>query len=204
LKEAIELCRDMQGKLTYVEDPCSAENGFSGREIMSEFKMATGMATATNMIATNWRQLHHSIVAKSVDIVLADPHFWTMAGSVRCSQLLNDCGMTWGSHSNNHFDISLAMFAHTSAACPGNITAMDTHWIWQDGQELCSDAMKILDGVLRIPDLPGLGINIDIDRLTEANKLYNQLDEHDRNDAEAMQFLNPGWTFDAKRPCLVR
>ncbi len=204
LGEAIRLCQGMQGLLTYAEDPCSAEAGFSGREVMSEFRMATGLPVATNMIATDWRQLHHAVVAKSVDIVLADPHFWTMDGSVRCGQLLHDWGMTWGCHSNSHFDISLAIFAHTAAACPGSITAMDTHWIWQDGQDLCSDALKIRDGVIRIPDAPGLGISLDMDRLEAAHARCLTLDSQDRNDAAGMQCLIPGWTFDSKRPCLVR
>ena len=74
------------------------------------------------------------IQLKAVDIPLADPHFWTMQGSVRVAQLCRDWGgLTWGSHSNNHFDISLAMFTHVAAAAPGKITAIDTHWIWQDG-----------------------------------------------------------------------
>lgn len=204
LQEAIRLCRGMHGVLTYAEDPCGAEGGFSGREIMAEFKTATGLQTATNMIATDWRQLHHAIVAKSVDIILADPHFWTMSGSVRCGQVLNDWGLTWGSHSNNHFDISLAIFAHTAAACPGEITAMDTHWIWQDGQDLCPDAMKIEDGKIRVTDKPGLGITVDMDRLLAAHERYLKLDSYDRDDGIAMQYLIPGWTFDAKKPSLVR
>ena len=52
----------------------------------------------------------------------------------RVAQMCREWGLTWGSHSNNHFDISLAMFTHVAAAAPGKITAIDTHWIWQDGQ----------------------------------------------------------------------
>jgi len=183
LAEAVRYCKGMQAILTYVEDPCCGEMGYSGREIVSEFKMATGIPVATNMIATDWRQLHHAIVSKATDIVLADPNFWLMSGSVRCGQLLNDWGMTWGCHSNNHYDITLAIYAHTAAACPGNITAMDTHWIWQDGQDLCHDAMKIKNGVIKILDAPGLGINIDLDRVWKANALYNKMTTHDRDDA---------------------
>ena len=204
LEEAIALCKGMQGILTYVEDPCGAEGGFSSREIMSEFKMATGLPIATNMIATNWRQLRHAVDSKAVDIVLADPHFWTMSGSVRCGQLLNDFGMTWGCHSNNHFDISLAIFAQTAAACPGEITAIDTHWIWQDGQDLCDNAYKIADGKIKLPDLPGLGLEINMDKVWKANELYNKLDYHDRDDAVSMQYLIPNWKFDHKKPCMVR
>ena len=204
LEEAVNLCMGVKDVLTYAEDPCGPESGYSSREIMSEFKMLTGIPVATNMIATDWRQLHHAVVSKAVDIVLADPHFWLMSGSVRCGQILNDWNMTWGCHSNNHFDISLAVFAQTAAACPGNITAMDTHWIWQDGQDLCDDAMKIRDGKIRIPGKPGLGININMDRVMKAHELYNKMDNHDRDDAAAMQRLIPGWKFDPKKPCLVR
>ncbi|WP_312341761.1 enolase C-terminal domain-like protein, partial [Stutzerimonas nitrititolerans] len=110
LAETIELGRDLHGVLAYAEDPCGAENGYSGREVMAEFRRATGLPTATNMIATDWRQMGHAIALQSVDIPLADPHFWTMSGSVRVAQMCHDWGLTWGSHSNNHFDISLAMF----------------------------------------------------------------------------------------------
>ena len=140
LAEAVRLCRDKHDVLAYAEDPCGAENGYSGREVMAEFRRATGLPTATNMIATDWRQMGHAIQLQSVDIPLADPHFWTMQGSVRVAQMCNDWGLTWGSHSNNHFDISLAMFTHVAAAAPGKITAIDTHWIWQDGQRLTQRA----------------------------------------------------------------
>jgi glucarate dehydratase len=127
-----------------------------------------------------------------------------MNGSVRIAQVLNDWGLTWGSHSNNHFDISLAIFAHCAAAAPGNITPMDTHWIWQDGQDLCTNAMKIVDGKIKIPRKPGLGIDIDMDKVMKANELYNKMENHDRDDSMAMQHIIPGWKFDSKKPALVR
>ncbi len=204
LQDAIRLCLQMKQDLSYVEDPCGPEAGYSSREIMSEFRMATGIPVATNMIATNWRQLHHAVVGRAVDIVLADPHFWTMNGSVRVSQLLDEWGMTWGCHSNNHFDISLAIFAQTAAACSGQITAMDTHWIWQDGQNLTRDGMQIQNGRITIPDRPGLGVQVDMQAVLAANQLYNRLDTHERDDAAGMQFLIPGWKFDSRRPCMVR
>jgi glucarate dehydratase len=204
LQEAIRVCRDKHGILAYAEDPCGAENGFSGREVMAEFRRATGLPTATNMIATDWRQMAHSIQLQSVDIPLADPHFWTMQGSVRVAQMCQMFGLTWGSHSNNHFDISLAMFTHVGAAAPGKVTAIDTHWIWQDGQRLTKNPLKIEGGMIRIPSKPGLGIEIDLDELDKAHLAYKNMGLGARDDAAAMQFLVPGWTFDNKRPCLVR
>ncbi|MDQ6595032.1 glucarate dehydratase [Bacillus salipaludis] len=204
LQDAIRLCRDQHHVLAYAEDPCGAENGFSGREIMTEFRRATGLPTATNMIATDWRQMGHSIQLQSVDIPLADPHFWTMQGSVRVAQMCHEWGLTWGSHSNNHFDISLAMFTHVAAAAPGRITAIDTHWIWQDGQRLTKEPFKIVGGMVDVPAKPGLGVEIDMERIEKAHQLYQQKGLGSRDDAIGMQYLVPNWTFDPKKPCLVR
>ncbi|KAF1054778.1 MAG: Glucarate dehydratase [Burkholderia gladioli] len=205
LAEAVRLCRDMHGVLAYAEDPCGAENGYSGREVMAEFRRATGLPTATNMIATDWRQMGHAIQLQLVvDIPLADPHFWTMQGSVRVAQMCNDWGLTWGSHSNNHFDVSLAMFTHVAAAAPGKITAIDTHWIWQDGQFLTQGPLQIVGGKVKVPAKPGLDIELDMDALERANALYEQHGLGARDDGIAMQYLIPNWKFDNKRPCLVR
>ncbi|MBV8667108.1 MAG: glucarate dehydratase [Burkholderiaceae bacterium] len=204
LAEAVRLCRDKHGILAYAEDPCGAEGGYSGREVMAEFRRATGLLTATNMIATDWRQVAHAIQLQSVDIPLADPHFWTMQGSVRVAQLCEMFGLTWGSHSNNHFDISLAMFTQVGAAAPGKVTALDTHWIWQDGQRLTKQPPKIADGMVRVPEQPGLGLEIDMAQVELAHQAYKNMGLGARDDATAMQFLIPGWKFDNKRPCLVR
>jgi glucarate dehydratase len=203
LEEAIALCRGKQQVLAYAEDPCGEEHGFSGREIMAEFRRATGLPTATNMIATDWRQLKHAVQLHAIDIPLADPHFWTMQGSVRVAQFCRDWGLTWGSHSNNHFDISLAMFTHVAAAAPGNVTAIDTHWIWQDGQRLTKDPLQIVKGEIELPQRSGLGIELDMERVEAAHEVYRKLGLGRRDDQAAMQYLVPGWTFHPKRPCLV-
>src|SRR3954471_7427807 len=204
LRDAIRLLRDLHGVLAYAEDPCGAEGGFSGREVMAEFRRATGLPTATNMVATDWRQMAHSIALQSVDIPLADPHFWTMQGAVRVAQMCRDFGLTWGSHSNNHFDVSLAMFTHAGAAAPVRVTAIDTHWIWQDGQRLTKEPLQIEDGYIEVPKKPGLGIELDMDAVEAAHELYKQHGLGARDDALAMQYLLPGWKFDPKRPALVR
>ena len=204
LKDAIRLMRDMRGVVAYAEDPCGAEDGFSGREVMAEFRRATGLPTATNMVATDWRQLTHSLSLQSVDIPLADPHFWTMAGSVRVAQTCRDWGLTWGSHSNNHFDVSLAMFTHVAAAAPGKVTAIDSHWIWQDGQRLTKEPLQIVGGLVQVPKKPGLGVELDMIEVQKAHLLYKQHGLGSRDDAMAMQYLIPGWAFNPKRPALDR
>ena len=204
LREAVRVCRDKRPVLAYAEDPCGAEDGYSGREVMAEFRRATGLPTATNMVATDFRQLSHALQLQAVDIPLADPHFWTMQGSVRVAQICAMHGLTWGSHSNNHFDISLAMFTHVGAAAPGRVTAIDTHWIWQDGQRLTREPLRIEGGKVRVPAKPGLGIELDPEELQKAHQAYLSMGLGARDDAAAMQFLVPGWTFDHKRPCMLR
>ena len=204
LEEAVELCTGLHEVLAYAEDPCGAEQGFSGREILAEFRNATRLPTATNMIATDWREMGHAIQLRSVDIPLADPHFWTLQGSVRVAMMCRDWGLTWGSHSNNHFDISLAMFTQVAAAAPGKITAIDTHWIWQDGQFLTKNPYRIVDGKIALTGRPGLGIKIDFDALEKANKLYQEKGLGGRDDSIAMQYLIPDWKFNNKQPCMVR
>jgi glucarate dehydratase len=205
LQEAIKLGKQLNGVLAYAEDPCGAEQGFSGREVMAEFRRATGLPTATNMIATDWRQMGHSIQLHSVDIPLADPHFWTMQGSIRVAQMCHEWGLTWGSHSNNHFDISLAMFTQVAAAAPGKITALDTHWIWQEGTErLTKEPLQIKGGMVKVPERPGLGVEVDLDQVMKAHELYKNMGLNARDDSVGMQFLIPGWTFNNKRPCMVR
>jgi glucarate dehydratase len=204
LKDAIRVLRDMKGVLAYAEDPCGAEDGYSGREVMAEFRRATGLPTATNMVATDWRQFSHALALQSVDIPLADPHFWTMAGSVRVAQTCRDWGLTWGSHSNNHFDVSLAMVVHTGAAAPGRVTAIDTHWIWQDGQRLTKEPLRIKGGMVQVPKAPGLGIELDMGEVEKAHALYKQHGLGSRDDVTAMRYLLPGWAFDPKRPAFDR
>jgi glucarate dehydratase len=205
LREAVEIADSLRDVVAYAEDPCGAEDGFSGREIMAEFRRATGLPTATNMIATDWRQLNHSLALHSVDIPLADPHFWTMQGSVRVSQICADHGLVWGSHSNNHFDVSLAMFTHVGAAAVGAYTPLDTHWIWQEGiDRLTKEPLQIVGGEVAVPNEPGLGIELDLDQVEAAHQLYLEKGLGGRDDAAGMQYLIPGWTFDNKSPCLVR
>jgi glucarate dehydratase len=204
LQDAVRLCRDQHNVLAYAEDPCGAEGVFSGREVMAEFRRATGLRTATNMVATDWREMVHSLALQSVDIPLADPHFWTMQGSVRVAQQCQHWGLTWGSHSNNHFDVSLAMFTHVAAAAPGRVTAIDTHWIWQDGQRLTKNPLQIVGGEITVPTAPGLGLELDRAEIEKAHQLYLQHGLGARNDAVAMQYLIAGWSFNPKAPCMVR
>ncbi|MCH4010961.1 MAG: glucarate dehydratase [Furfurilactobacillus sp.] len=205
LKDALHYADELKQDLHYIEDPCGAEDGFSGREILAEFQQLTHMPVATNMVDTDWRQMSHALALNSISIPLADPHFWTMEGAVRVAQLCDEFNLNWGIHSNNHFDISLAMIANTAAAAPGNVYDVDTHWIWQDGQYLTKNPYQIKNGQLTVPRKnEGLGVEIDMEAVKKAHQLYVDNNLGARDDAITMQYLIPGWKFDPKRPAMVR
>ena len=96
------------------------------------------------------------------------------------------------------------MFTHVGAAAPGAVTAMDTHWIWQEGQRLTHEPLQIKGGKVTVPQKAGLGIEIDPVQLEAAHQLYLKLPTGSRNDALAMQHLIPDWRFNPKKACLVR
>ena len=95
------------------------------------------------------------------------------------------------------------MFTHCGAAAPGNITAIDTHWIWQDGQRLTTGPLQIIDGEIAGADRPGLGVEIDMAAVEKAHELYRAWAGRARR-RRRHAVPDPGWTFDPKRPCLVR
>jgi glucarate dehydratase len=203
LTDAVNWLTPLKPILTYAEDPCGAESGRSGCEVLAEFRKATGIPTATNMVATDFPGLVEAIRLEAVDVPLADCHFWTMRGAVRVSELCQLWGLTWGSHSNNHFDVSLAMMTHVAAAARGRVTPIDTHWIWQVGQRLTKEPLEIHDGQIKVPNSPGLGIELDWTQLEQAHDLYKRRGTGKRDDSIAMQFLRPDWKFDPKRPCMA-
>jgi glucarate dehydratase len=96
------------------------------------------------------------------------------------------------------------MFTHVGAAAPGKVTAIDTHWIWQDGQRLTKEPLQIQGGLVQVPKAPGLGVELDMVEVEKAHQLYLKHGLGSRDDAIAMQYLIPGWTFDPKRPALDR
>jgi glucarate dehydratase len=191
-----------KSRLLYAEDPCGAEAGWSSCEALAEFRAATGIRTATNMAAVDFCGLTEAIRLQAVDVPLADCHFWTMRGAIAVSQWCAQWGLTWGSHSNNHFDVSLAMMTHVAAAAAGDVTPIDTHWIWQVGQRLTRNPLEICGGRIAVPQAPGLGVEMDMERVEAGHRLYKECGLAGRDDAAAMQFLCPGWKFDPKRPCL--
>jgi glucarate dehydratase len=96
------------------------------------------------------------------------------------------------------------MVSQVAAAAEGTITAIDTHWIWQEGQHLTHNPPVIADGAIKLEKSVGLGVEINRAAVEDAHKLYKKVGQSDRDDSLAMQGLIQDWIFDPKRPCMVR
>ena len=193
LHEAIELCRGQKDILAYAEDPCGAEGGFSGREVMAEFRAATEIRPQTNMVATDHgnrntpsrsRRTSHSPIRTSDD-----------GRSVAVSELASArayVGPAFQQPLTSRSRCARAPRLRSATSRPS------THWIWQDGAHL-TRAPDDYERRHRRADDARLGVELDTARVEAAHRLYQEHGLGARDDADAMQFLSAGWTFDPKR-----
>ncbi|MDE2857967.1 MAG: glucarate dehydratase [Chloroflexota bacterium] len=191
---AIAAGRQLEGVLEYYEDPVR------GQENMSAVAKALGIPLATNMCATSFDDLPGSVEHNSEAIILSDHHFW---GGFRASlDLARFCrvfGRGLSMHSNSHLGISLAAMTHLAAASPNLSYDCDTHYPWQDGHDLLVEPLPFDEGAVAAPSSPGLGIEVDRDRLATLHQQYLACGLTERDDEVEMQKIEPGWRFQATR-----
>jgi len=200
---AIEALRPQRHNLAYVIDPCAAEQGYSDREILAEFRRATSILTASNLCAGNWRQMAQAHRLGSLDIPMLELHRWGMQAAVRAAHICHEWGLNWGLQETTHFDISLAMLVQTAAASPSATIALGTHWIHQEGIErLTHEPLQIEDGAIRVPEKGGLGVEPDMEQIRKAHDLHKRMGSKIAHQGGVMQFLVSGWSYDPKRPSL--
>lgn len=190
LETAIRMAELMGDDLQYYEDPCP------GLEGMAELHRRTGIPLATNMVVTDFDEFRRSVALNSVQIVLADHHYW---GGLRDTQILSRMCETFGlgvsMHSNSHLGISLMAMTHVAAAVPNLSYACDTHYPWQEEDEevIKGGKLKIRNGCVAITDAPGLGVELDYDQLAKLHEQFNRIDIRSRDDVRQMQKYRPDW-----------
>lgn len=181
--------------LEYYEDPTR------GMEGMAEVRRGTGLPTATNMCVTSFSDLPRAVRLEPVAYVLADHHFWGgLAATVRLSAFCRDFGIGVSMHSNTHLGISLAAMVHVAAAMPHLTAACDTHFPWQAGHDLITAPWAFRGGRLRVPEAPGLGVDLDRQRLAAMHADWEACGIRRRDDATEMrrhisdwEYRNPRW-----------
>lgn len=185
---SLKVADKLRGSLEYYEDPTPTLEG------MAELHKATGMPLASNMVVTNWAELKRSIELNSVQILLSDHHFW---GGLRATQALAQTCQTFGlglsMHSNSHLGISLMAMTHLAASVQHLSYACDTHYPWQSDEVLVGGKVPIVGGCVHLTKQPGLGVELDQDKLAELHEAFKVCRIRTRNDVAQMQRYRPEW-----------
>jgi glucarate dehydratase len=191
---AIQWGKKLEGVLEYYEDPVR------GQENMGKVAKAINIPLATNMCTTSFADLPGCIQCQSEHIILSDHHYW---GGFRTSlELARFCatfnrGLSM--HSNSHLGISLAAMVHLAAATPNLTYDCDTHYPWQDGVDVVVNPLPFEEGAVIVPQSPGLGVEVDRERLAKLHQQYIDCGLTERNDEIEMQKVEPGWQFQHMR-----
>jgi glucarate dehydratase len=176
--------------LEYYEDPVV------GQEAMGRVRKATGLKMSTNMCVTQLEHIPNAVRYEPVDVVLADHHGW--GGFASCQALgmmARHLGWTLSQHSNNHAGISMAAMIHLAALIPELTMASDTHYPWlvDDADIIVGGKLPMTGGRMKIPAAPGVGVELDRDKLARAHEIYQKCGMRDRDDATTMRMVEPGW-----------
>ncbi|MFJ9520821.1 glucarate dehydratase family protein [Kitasatospora sp. NPDC101801] len=193
VQTSLRVAAETEGLLEYLEDPTPGIPG------MAEVARGAAMPLATNMCVVSPADLPEGFGQRAVGVVLADHHYW--GGLRRSAELAATC-RTWGvgvsMHSNSHLGISLAAMTHLGAALPELTYAADTHTPWQYGEDVLAEPLRIVDGAVRVPDTPGLGVRLDPDALARLHENYLRCGIRERDDTAYLRSIDPG--FEKRRP----
>jgi glucarate dehydratase len=180
----------------YLEDPTASIDGMAEvrRRLLAE-SIATPLAS--NVAVTSFADIPPSVSAGAVQIILCDPHYW---GGVQQVQHLGKICRTFGlglsMHSNTHLGISLMAMAHAAAATPHLSFACDTHYPWQSQRDeiVAGGRIRFENGSVRVPDRPGLGVELDYDQLARGRERYAKCAYRKRDDAAEMRkYVDRNW-----------
>lgn len=188
---ALKMAQRFEGiPLEYYEDPVR------GQEAMAEVRRRTGLTMSTNMCVTRFEHVPQAMKLEPVDVVLGDHHGWGgMAAFQELGRLCGTFGWQMSQHSNNHAGITMAAMIHAGAATPQLSLASDTHYVWlpEDSDLIAGGKLPIRNGKMNVPAAPGLGVELDRDRLARAHEVYRKSGMTRRDDAATMRRIQPDW-----------
>lgn len=175
--------------LEYYEDPVP------GQQAMADVRRECGLPMSTNMCVTRFEHLPDAFRLHPIDVLLVDHHYFGgMAGCLALGPVAEAVGWKLSQHSNSHAGITMAAMIHLAASLPQLTLASDTHYPWlPDDVDIIGAKLPIRDGRMSIPSGPGLGIELDRDRLAAAHETYQRCGMRERNDAGTMRLVEPGW-----------
>ncbi|MEO6288819.1 MAG: enolase C-terminal domain-like protein [Ginsengibacter sp.] len=153
----------------YFEDPTW------GLEGMRRVKSRIRIPTATNTVVVNFEQLATCIRSEAIDVILLDTTFWgglrqAWKGSIVCEKFQLGVAV----HSSGELGIQLATMLHLGAAVPNLSFAADAHYHHLTDDIIKGGKMKYHNGCIQVPTAPGLGIELDRDKLNKYAEYYKE------------------------------
>lgn len=196
VETSVAIANRLGDKLEYLEDPTPGLDG------MAQVRARVPQPVATNMALVAFDQLEESVRRKAVDIVLSDLHFW---GGLERSKLLSgiaeNFSMSLSMHSNSHLGVSLAAMVQLAAATTNIDYACDTHWPWKRAEDdVVADTPFVFEeGSVAVPSAPGLGVELDRDKLASMHRVYVDCELTQRDDTAYMRKFHPEFAPDVPR-----
>lgn len=189
METSLKVADEIGGILEYLEDPAL------GTPAMAEVAAKTDVPLATNMCVTTFAEIKEAFTRDAVQVVLSDHHYW--GGLRNTRQLAAICrtfGVAISMHSNTHLGISLAAMTHVASTVPDLHHACDSHYPWQS-EDVLTERLTFDDGKVTVSDAPGLGVELDRDRLRFLHQRWLDDDGalRERDDAAAMRLADPTW-----------
>jgi glucarate dehydratase len=185
VEEAIRFARGIEDlDNDYLEDPTWGLNG------MRRVREKTSIPLATNTVVVNFEQLAANVRDPAVDVILLDTTFW---GGIRpCLKAAGVCEtfqLGVAVHSSGELGIQLATMLHLGAVVPNLSFAADAHYHHLRDDIIAGGKLPYDGGAIAVPDGPGLGVELDRDKLAEYAELFRELGPYpyDRDPAR------PGW-----------
>jgi glucarate dehydratase len=193
LETSIRAAAELDELLEYYEDPTPGLQG------MAELAKHTRLPLATNMVITTLEDFRRGAGSGAVKVLLSDHHYW---GGLRVTRALSRMCALWelgmSMHSNSHLGISLMAMTHVAASIPNLTYACDTHYPWQEEEVVQGGRIAFKNGAVRVPTTPGLGVELDRERLAQLHEQYLACGVRNRDDLAQMRKYDPG--FSGKNP----
>ncbi|MVZ60675.1 enolase C-terminal domain-like protein [Sphingobacterium humi] len=172
--------------IEYFEDPSW------GLEGNAAVRKQVRIPIATNMYPNKFDDLGPAIRLGAVDIILTDIHYWEGPKGVKdlCA-VCNTFNLGIAMHSGAEFGIELAAMLHTASTIPTMNYAGDAHYHYLTDDIIQEGLFQYKDGKLKVPDGPGLGVNLDEEKMEKYERLYEEKgDYYARFHADAYK---PDW-----------
>jgi glucarate dehydratase len=165
--------------LEFCEDPTW------GIEGMARVRERTPVPLATNMAVVTFEQLPLMVRQRALDIILGDIHFWGGVSSVmQLAKICESFNIGMSLHSDRELGISSAAAIHLAAAETMISHSIDTHLLEQ-ADDIITTPLTFSNGCVAVPSGPGLGVEIDQDKLAFYAKHHQEV-------GEVSEFQDPG------------